>query len=486
MEMQMAERRRFAMLIGGALVHARGDAWLESVDPSNGRILGFAPRGDREDVEAAVEAAVSAQPAWDALGPEGRRARLEDLCAGVLERREEIAELEARDSGNPITQVRADIEKAVRRTLHLAGIGVELKGETFPASRGGLHVTVREPYGVVGRILAFNHPFAFALSRIAAPLAAGNTVIVKPSELCPLSPLLFGEICAARLPAGVVNIMSGLGCEVGDAIIRHPRLKRIGFIGSRAVGLEVQRAAAAVSVKHVTLELGGKNAMLVFPDADLPRALDAAVAGMALGCQGQSCGATSRLLLPDVLHDRFLEGLIRKLAAVRIGPPLDAESAMGPLVSEVHRARVLDAVELGRKEGARLETGGDRPQGPEFRDGFWLRPAVLSGVRPEMRIAHEEIFGPVLSVLRWSEPEEAVRIANSVESGLTASIFTGSLRNALWASKRLEAGYIWVNGVGTHFPGVPFGGMKESGVGREEGFGELLSYTEEKAIHFLD
>jgi betaine-aldehyde dehydrogenase len=309
--------------------------------------------------------------------------------------------------------------------------------------------------------------------------------VLKPPETSPLSATMLGEICREVLPAGVVNIVTGLGMPAGDALARHPNVKRIAFTGSVPTGRAIQRAAAEGGIKHVTLELGGKNPLIAFPDMDPDKVAQIAVAGMNFAWQGQSCGSTSRLLLHESLYKGVLERVVERVAALRLGDPLDDKSQMGPINSRRHYERVCAMVDSGRQEGARLMTGGKRPPGDAFKRGYWLEPTVFADVRPTMRIAREEIFGPVLSVFSWRDEDEALTLANSTEYGLTASIFTNDLDAAFRTARAVKSGYIWINGASGHFYGTPFGGYKNSGLGREEGIDELLSYTETKTIHLM-
>lgn len=473
------------MLIGGQKVASESGQWLESVNPATEEVIGRVPRGTAGDVLRAVTAAEEAQPAWAALPMETRAAYLHRLAEALARRGEEILRVEVMDTGNTIYKMRGDVAKAIEQIRYFAGLGYELKGQTVPATPDNLHLTVREPYGVVGRIIPFNHPIMFAASRMAAPLMAGNTIVEKPSEQSPLSAAILAEIAAEIMPPGVVNIVTGFGAEAGEALVRDSRVKRIAFIGSVRTGMAIQRSAAEVAVKHVTLELGGKNPMIVFPDADYDKAVAAAVGGMNFAWQGQSCGSTSRLFLHDSLHDRFLADLVDRVSGLRLGDPLSEESRMGPINSQAQYDKVLHYVQAGREDGARLMTGGRRPAGEEFERGYWVEPTVFADVAPEMRVAREEIFGPVLSVFRWSDLDRVIETANAVEYGLTAAVWTRDLSTAVRTARRLRSGYVWVNGVSVHYPGVPFGGFKNSGTGREEGLDELLSYTEEKSIHIL-
>ena len=469
------------MLIGGVLTDGAERLWSEN--PSDNSMLGSVQIGTPADVEAAYQAAAAAQPAWAALDMAERAALLNRLADAIAERVDEIAELETRDTGNTIGKMRADVEKAVERIRLAAGLGLELKGETIPSTAQGLHFTLRQPYGVVGRIIPFNHPFGFAASRLASAIIPGNTIIIKPSEQSPLSACLLGEIVADILPPGVVNIVTG-GPETGEAIVRHPKIKRIAFIGSAATGMAIQRAAAEVAVKHVTLELGGKNPMIVCPDADLDAAAAAAVRGMNFAWQGQSCGSTSRLLLHEDIHDRVLEQVLERIGRMTVGDPMDPASSTGPMNSRAQYDKTMRYIEVAKAEGATLRAGGGRPEGVGDK-GYWVAPTVFSDVTMDMAVAREEVFGPVLSVLRWREVDEAIAMANAVDYGLTCSIWSRDLNLALRLVREVEAGYVWVNGCGTHFRGVPHGGWKNSGTGREEGLDELLSYTEVKAVNIL-
>lgn len=473
------------MLIGGELVESASGAWDESINPANELAIGRVPAGTKADVDRAVEAAQGAWPAWAALSPKERGEIMRAFGENVRERAEEILQVEVADTGNTINPMRGDVGHAVDSLNYYAGIAHELKGETIPATPNHMHLTVREPYGVVARIVPFNHPIMFAVARTAAALAAGNAVIVKPPETSPLSAMILAEIAQAALPAGIFNILTGSGATVGDAIVRHPEIKRIAFIGSVGTGLAIQRAAAEVCVKHVTLELGGKNPMIVFPDCDPDEIARAAVKGMNFTWQGQSCGSTSRLMLHEDIYDAVVERISDIVSRLRVGDPMRDDSEMGPLNSAGQYRKVMSYIESGRDEGARLTTGGNRPEGEAFRKGYWVRPTVFAEVDPKMRIWREEIFGPVLSVCRWNSIEQAIKLANGVEYGLTAAIWTRDLRNALKTASQIQAGHIWINGAGPHYLGVPFGGMKNSGVGREEGIEEMLSYTETKVINIV-
>jgi acyl-CoA reductase-like NAD-dependent aldehyde dehydrogenase len=473
------------MLIGGSLVESVGQQWDDSVNPATEEVIGRAPSATKADVDKAVAAAEAAWPAWAAMSVNERSEILMILAKKLEEHAEELLRVEVADTGNTITPMRGDVRMAIETLKYFAGLGYEIKGESVPATPQNLHFTIREPYGVVGKIVPFNHPIMFAVSRAVPALVAGNAVIVKPAETSPLSTLILAEIAQSVFPAGIFNIVTGKGATAGDAIVRHPKIKRLAFIGSVPTGLAIQRAAAETCVKNVTLELGGKNPMVVFPDVDVDEVAQAAVNGMNFSWQGQSCGSTSRLLLHEDIHDAVLERVARIVSSMRVGDPMDEKSQMGPINSAGQYAKVQKYVKVALDDGAKLVTGGKRPSGGEFKKGYWIEPTVFSGVKAEMRIAQEEVFGPLLSVIRWSKVEDAVAIANSTEFGLTAAIWTNDLNNALWTAKRIRSGYLWINGTSAHFLGTGFGGYGNSGVGREEGLEDLLSYTESKTIHLM-
>lgn len=475
----------YEMLIGGELVASESGKWFDSIDPATEEVLGRAPDASAVDVNRAVEAARAAFPTWYGLDPLERARLLHALADRLRADRAEVVDLEISDTGNTIAEMEADVDHGADAIDYYAGLVLELKGETIPATAANLHFSIREPYGVVGRITPFNHPILFAASKVAAPLAAGNCVVLKPSEQSPLSALVFARMCRDVLPAGVMNVVTGAGAGAGDALVRHSDVKRIGFTGSVTTGLAIQRAAAEVSVKQLSLELGGKNPMIVFPDADLTKVVAGVIRGMNFSWQGQSCGSTSRLFLHQSVHDRVLADLAASVDALRIGDPHDRSSQVGPINSRRQLDKDLRYIELARSEGARVVAGGGPPSGDRFSRGYWLRPTVFADVTPDMRIFNEEVFGPVLSVIPFDDTDQVIEMANAVEYGLTAAVWTRDLATALTTARRLETGYVWINGTSAHFPGCSFGGHKNSGTGTEEGFDELLSYTEDKTVHVI-
>ncbi|MFT3864283.1 MAG: aldehyde dehydrogenase family protein [Solirubrobacterales bacterium] len=471
------------MLIGGEARGARSGETFDAVDPSSGETIARVPKADAEDVAAAVAAAEAALPAWRAATPLERAAVVRRIADVVEEHAEELALLDVVDNGSPIREMRNDSRIATAHLRYFAGLALQVRGETIPGEDERLNYTLRRPYGVVGRIIPFNHPLMFAASRLAAPLIAGNTLVMKPSEHTSLSALRLAELCADFVPPGVLNMISGTGEEAGDALVTDPRVRRIAFIGSAEVGRMIQRRAATEVVKTVTLELGGKNPIVVFADADLDAAVDGALRGMNFTWQGQSCGSTSRLLVHESLHDELVERLAARMEALRSGPPADEATETGAIVNRRQYDKVVGYLEVGRQEGARVVAGGGPIAVDGRPEGLFLRPTLFDRVAPDSRLANEEIFGPVLAAMPFRDYDEAIAIANRVAYGLTAAVFTRDLGLAHRFARDVEAGYVWVNDSSRHFPGTPYGGFKDSGIGREESLDELLSYTQVKNVN---
>jgi 2-formylbenzoate dehydrogenase len=481
-----AADRQWTLLIGGRPAGARSGRQFTDESPVTGEAIAAVPDGDADDVAAAVQAALPAAAQWRQVPVRERGAAVGELARILEQNAAELAMLDAIDGGHPVSGMHLDVAIAADTLRLFAGLAIELKGSTIPATGQHLHLTVREPFGVVGRIIPFNHPLMFAAGKIAAPLVAGNAVILKPPDIAPLSALRIGELFAAALPPGLLSVVTGQGPAAGRAVVRHPDIRRIGFIGSDVTGRAIQREAAEAGVKEITLELGGKNALIAFPDADPAAVAAGAVAGMNFArSAGQSCGSTSRLLLHESIADEVLDLVADRMAAIRVGSPLDPATEMGTLASPAQYAKTMRYIQIARDEGGELVTGGGRPPGLAGHAGLFIAPTLFRGVRPDMRIAQEEVFGPVLAALTWKDEDEAIRIANSVGYGLTGSIWTNDIRRAHRIAAALDAGYLWINGSSAHFTGVPFGGVKLSGVGREESLDELLSYTQLKTINVM-
>jgi betaine-aldehyde dehydrogenase len=476
--------KTYDMLIGGQLVQSESGNVVASINPATLEPLALVPDGTEADARAAIDAAHAAYPAWRALAPKERAARARALAAALLAATDELAALESQDTGSPITPMSKDVQSAASRLEFFAGLVTEIKGTTVPASNEGFHYTVREPFGVVVRIVPFNHPIMFAASRIAAPLVAGNTVVLKVPPQAPLTGLRLGEIAKDIFPPGVVNILNGDGPTVGRALVSDRRVHRIGLTGSPQTGKSIVRDSSD-HLAEVSLELGGKNPLIVFPDADVRQSAAGAVKAMNFGWQGQSCGSASRVFVHESIVDEFCSFVVEQIGTIRQGDPGDAATTMGAMISQAQYDRVMRYIEIGKSEGARVLVGGGRPEGPAFDKGLFIAPTVFVDVKPDMTIAQEEIFGPVMSILTWSDEDEVIDQANGVEYGLTANLYTNDLARAMRLIPRLEAGFVWVNGSGEHFQGLPFGGYKESGLGREESIEELLSYTQIKSVSIL-
>lgn len=478
MTLQAITETRWNIVMGGRSVEVAARYPVEN--PSTGRLLASVPDCSKDDVDRAVHAAKAAQTAWGALPPRRRGALLRAYAGVVREHREELASLDAVDGGFALEMMRRDVDAGIELIELFAELGLALGGRTIPVSEN-LHFTNNEPYGVVARIGAFNHPAFFALSKIAAPLMAGNSVILKAPDQTPLSSLRLAELAIDVLPQDLFITISGRGQTAGRAIVRHPEIRRIGFIGSTETGRAIQRDAAETGVKHISLELGGKNAQIVFADADLEKAAQGAVSGMNFNwTAGQSCGSTSRLLVQESIAEALTERVAELVSAIRVGHPLDDATEMGPLVSEAQLRKSEYAIKRAQEEGARVVAGGGRPASVA-PGGWFIEPTVLADVKRGSFVEQTEIFGPVLSIVTFATDDEAVDIANGVEYGLTATIWSSDVTRALTTARRVEAGYVIVNGGSRHYWGVPFGGIKASGVGREESTDELLSYTEVKA-----
>ncbi|MFN8532912.1 MAG: aldehyde dehydrogenase family protein [Dehalococcoidia bacterium] len=466
--------------IGGAWRLPKVGETIAVFDPSNGEELGRVARGTAPDVDAAVEAARAALAGeWGALSATERGRLLMRLSLALQEHREELAAIESRDTGKPLRQGRADADTAARYFEYYAGAADKLFGETIPFRPGHQIFTVYEPHGVTGHIIPWNYPLQIGSRTIAPALAVGNAVVLKPAEEAPLSALRLAELAQdVGFPAGAINVVPGYGEEAGAALANHPGIDHLAFTGSSEVGRLVMEASARFA-RPIVLELGGKSPQIVFADADL----DAAVPVLAtafLQNAGQTCSAGSRLLVQREVQEVVLERLVTYLRTLRLGPGMD-DPDLGPLISDAQRKRVLGCIARGEAEGARLIVGGRTPAG--LSSGYFVEPTVFTGVTPDMSIAREEIFGPVLAVLTFDTVEDAINIANATEFGLVAGVWTQDIGKALQVANRVRAGQVFVNNYGAG-GGVelPFGGYKHSGFGREKGFLALHEYAQVKTI----
>ncbi|KUL96821.1 aldehyde dehydrogenase [Bosea sp. WAO] len=466
---------------GGGWHHPASGRYAWTLDPGVNEPICEVAEAGAADVDAAVAAASAAFRDWRRALPLERGRILKEMAEIVRRNARELAALDAQNCGNPVTEMLGDAKIAAAQLDFFGGLVTEMKGDTIPMGPDALNLSLRQPLGVVARILAFNHPFMFCAGKIAAPLAAGNTVIVKPPEQAPLSSLRLAELLEGLLPPGVLSVLPS-GREAGAALACHPGIAKIALIGSVPAGRAVMRAASE-TIKPVLLELGGKNALIAFADADPDAVADAIVSGMNFTWCGQSCGSTSRAFLHDEIYEAVLARVPAKVARFVPGIPTEPSTTMGAIVSASQHERILGFIASAKAEGARLVTGGKVPDAPELARGFYVEPTVFADVTPAMQIAREEIFGPVLAVARWRDEAAMLAEVNSVEYGLTCSIWTHDLGKAHRTAMEVEAGYVWINEVSKHFLGAPFGGWKQSGIGREECLGELIAFTQEKNIH---
>jgi acyl-CoA reductase-like NAD-dependent aldehyde dehydrogenase len=470
------------LLIGGEWVESAKQ--FDTINPATGEVLTQVAAAGAEQVERAVATARRAfedrSGAWRKLSASERGRLLWRLADLIEQNIEELAELETLDNGKPIFESRyVDMPMVVDVLRYFAGWATKLHGETVNTFENAFTYTLREPVGVVGMIVAWNFPLLLASWKLGPALACGNTVILKPAEQTPLTALRFGELTIeAGFPAGVINVLTG-GPETGKAIVAHPGIDKIAFTGSTAVGKEIMRSSAD-TLKRVTLELGGKSPNIVFADADIDSAVKGAINGIFYG-KGEVCNAGSRLFVEGRVQDEFLEKLLARVKKLQPGDPLDPKTRLGALVSQEQMKTVLAYIEAGKNEGAKLLAGGNRASVGDGK-GFFLEPTVFGGVHNEMKIAQEEIFGPVLATLAFDELEQAVELANRTPYGLAAAVWTRDVKKAHTVTRMLKAGIVWVNAYGLMDAAMPFGGYKSSGFGRELGEAALEHYTEVKSV----
>jgi betaine-aldehyde dehydrogenase len=473
---------RHQLFIAGQFVDAESGATLATLNPhDNSKIADVAMAG-KADIDKAVAAAAKAFPAWAGRSAADRGRVLLKLADLIEANTEDLARLESLDTGHPLKDSRAlDVPRTAACFRYFGGMADKFQGDVVPVEAGFLNYLLREPVGVVGQVVPWNFPLMFTSWKMAPALAAGNTIVMKPAEITPLTSLKIAELMSeAGLPDGVVNIVPGLGSVAGQYIAEHEGIAKIAFTGSTATGRRIVQASAG-NLKKVQLELGGKGANIVFDDANLVAAVNGS-AWAIFHNQGQACIAGSRLMLHAAIADEFLERFAKLAASIRLGNPMDPATEMGPLTSALHRDRVLGYVDIARAQGGEVITGGKAPTAPELAQGCYVEPTIVRVRNYRDRVAQEEVFGPFVTVLTFKDDAEALAIANSTDYGLGSGLWTANLQLAHRFARELKAGMVWINSYKRVNPGSPFGGVGQSGYGREMGFDAMREYTQVKSV----
>ncbi len=480
----MTNAKDYKMFINGEWVSSLTKETRDVIDPAIGEVIAKVPESKDTDVRYAIESARQAfdRGPWKNTSALDRSKLLFKVADGIRAKSKDLSELEVRNCGKPLAEAEFDIADAANCFEFYAGLATKVHGETMNVPANSVSFVVREPIGVCGQIIPWNFPLLMAAWKLAPALAAGNTCVLKPSEITPLTALELGKIIQeAGIPSGVVNIVTGPGPGAGEELSINPLVDKVAFTGGTASGKKVMKSAAD-TIKKVSLELGGKNPNIVFQDADFEAAVDGALFA-AFANQGEVCSAGSRLLVERSIKDKLVTAMLKKIPNIKLGHGLTPGVKMGPLVSKAQYEKVLNYIEIGKKEGAKLLCGGTRSEDPNLKNGFFIMPTIFDDVTPSMRIAKEEIFGPVLSVLTFDTEEEAIRLANDTEYGLAAGVWTQNITKAMRVVKQIRAGITWVNTYHPTFNELPWGGYKQSGNGRELGLYGIEEYLETKQVN---
>lgn len=469
------------MFIAGEYQDSESGETTEIRNPATGEVVDTVPKGTAKDVHKAIAAAEEAQREWGRLAPAKRGACLHEAARLVLENEKELTVLLTKEQGKALRESVLEIRRFAHTLEHYGGMAKSLRGGYVTLDEGRYGMIVRKPMGVVGSIVPWNFPVSLMGNKVGPALLAGNAMVIKPAGTTPLTAVRCVELVQkAGLPKGTINIVTGPGSSVGEELLRHPAIRKIGFTGATDTGKRIMEVCAQ-QVKRVTLELGGSDPMIVCDDADLDRAVSAASVGRFFNC-GQACLAVKRLYLFDKIADTFVERLVDKVKKLRVGNGLTRGTLLGPLHTKAQREEVEEQVADAVKRGAKVLVGGDRPKGEEFDKGFFLNPAIVTDVDPESKMLVDEVFGPALPVVRVKDIDEAVRQANNSIYGLGSSVWTQDIDKAMFAAEKLDAGYTWVNSAQIIYDELPFGGVKQSGVGKEHGSEAVDFYSEIKSI----
>lgn len=484
MHAQTQVLEKYKMHIGDAWVESCSGDWFESDNPFTGRPWALIPRGNRDDADRAVQAAHTAFSSgeWPKLSASQRGALMRKLGDLLVTHAQDLAHIEVRDNGKLLAEMGAQLNYLPQWYYYYGGLADKIEGAVIPVDKpGNFNYTRHEPLGVVAAIVPWNSPLLLTAWKLAPALAAGNTIVIKPSEFTSASILEFMKVFEqAGFPPGVVNVVTGFGPDVGAPLVEHPLVVKVAFTGSKATGEKIYETGAR-GLKRVSLELGGKSPNIVFDDADIDNAVKGAISGI-FAATGQTCIAGSRLLVQESIHDQFAEKLVDFAKTAKMGDPMQLETQVGPVTNKPQYQKVLDYIGIAKDEGAETRLGGAKANRPECGDGWFVEPTIFTGVKNSMRIAQEEVFGPVLSVIPFKDEDEAVAIANDVVYGLAAGVWTQDIRRAITMAERLQAGTIWVNTYRAVSYMSPFGGYKASGLGRENGQEMIRDYMQTKSV----